>query len=211
MSDFVAFSKTVVSLFVIVDPIGTIPIFLSATEKYTPERRIQEARAAAMTAFLILTATALVGEKTLKLFGVSLASFSVGSGLLLLMLAVSMLQARTSLLRQTPEEAEEALERDALGAVPFGVPLLAGPGAISNVMVSVHRHPGGWGLFLVLVAVIIVSVAVWVSFVFALPISEYLGHMGIHVLTRLMGLILAALAVELMAQGLIILFPRLAT
>jgi multiple antibiotic resistance protein len=210
MIDLATFSKTVVSLFVIVDPIGTIPIFLSATEKYTLERRAQEARAAAMTTFVVLTATALVGERTLKLFGVSLASFSVGSGLLLLMLAISMLQARTSLLRQTPEEAEEALERDALGAVPFGVPLLAGPGAISNVMISVHRNPGGLGLLLVLIPVVIVSVSVWASFVFALPISQRLGRTGIHVLTRLMGLILAALAVELMAQGLINLFPLLA-
>jgi len=210
MIDLAAFSKAVASLFVIVDPIGTIPIFLSATEKWAVEGRIHAARIAAVTAFAVLSAAALLGEKTLKLFGVSLASFSVGSGLLLLMLAISMLQARTSFLRQTPEEAEEAAEMDSLGAVPFGVPLLAGPGAISNVMISVHQHPGWWGLLLIVTSIGIVSVAVWASFVFALPIARRLGHTGIHVVTRLMGLILSALAVELMARGLMTLFPVLA-
>jgi len=210
MVDLAEFSKTVVSLFVIVDPIGNIPLFLNATERWAMERRIRAARTAALTVFIVLSLAAGLGEDILALFGISLASFSVGSGILLMMLAISMLQARTSLLRQTPEEAEEAMEKgDALGAVPLGVPLLAGPGAISSVMVSVHQHPGWFGLLLILVPIALVAVSVWASFVFALPIARRLGQTGIHVVTRLMGLILAALAVEMVARGLIRLFPAL--
>jgi multiple antibiotic resistance protein len=209
MIEFADFSKTVVSLFVIVDPIGNIPLFLTTTQKWTANRRSHAARLAAITVFAVLFVAALLGEKILRLFGISLASFSVGSGLLLMMLAVSMLQARTSLLRQTPEEAEEAAEWDALGAVPLGVPLLAGPGAISNVMVAAQQNPGGFGLPLILVAVGIVALSVWASFVFANPIARRLGNTGIHIVTRLMGLILAALAVELMSRGLVVLFPAL--
>jgi multiple antibiotic resistance protein len=209
MVDLAEFSKTVISLFVIVDPVGNVPLFLTVTEKWTRERRAHTSRLAAVTVFVVLSLAALLGDKILKLFGISLASFSVGSGILLMMLAISMLQARTSLLRQTPEEAEEAVVRDAIGAVPLGVPLLAGPGAISNVMVSVHQHPGWLNLLLILIPIGIVSVSVWTSFVFALPIARRLGNTGIHIVTRLMGLILAALAVELMARGLMTLFPGL--
>src|ERR1043166_8730551 len=108
MIELADFTKTVVSLFVIVDPIGNIPLFLTTTEKWDFQRRARAARLAAVTVFIVLSVAALIGDKILRLFGISLASFSVGSGLLLMMLAVSMLQARTSHLRQTPEEAEEA-------------------------------------------------------------------------------------------------------
>jgi multiple antibiotic resistance protein len=201
--------KTVVSLFVIVDPIGNIPLFLTVTEKWAMERRARAVRLASITVFAVLSVAALLGDKILKLFGISLASFSVGSGILLMMLAISMLQARISSLRQTPEEAEEAADWDAIGAVPLGVPLLAGPGAISNVMVSIHQHPGILGLFLIFIPIAIVSASVWVSFTFAMPIIRRFGNTGIHIVTRLMGLILAALAVELMARGLVVLFPFL--
>lgn len=209
MVDLAAFSKTVISLFVIVDPIGTIPIFLSTTEKWGTQRRVRAARIAAVTVFVVLSLTALLGEGILNLFGISLASFSVGAGILLLMLAISMLQAQTSFLRQTPEEAEEAVERNELGAVPLGVPLLAGPGAISNVMISVQQHPGWLNLLLTLIAIGMVAISVWIFFLFAIPIARRLGRTGIHVVTRLMGLILAALAVDLIARGLKILFPVL--
>ena len=209
MIDLTVLFKMVVTLFVIVDPVGNIPLFLNATEKWPLARRTHAARMAAVTVFVVLSLAALLGEQILHLFGISLASFSVGSGILLLLLAISMLQARTSALRQTPEEAEEAVEREALGVVPLGIPLLAGPGAISNVMISVQHHPGWGGLLLILFPIGVVSVSVWGSFVFALPIARRLGKTGIHIVTRLMGLILAALAVELMAHGLVVLLPAL--
>jgi multiple antibiotic resistance protein len=209
MVDLADVFKTVVSLFVIVDPIGNIPLFLTVTEKWAPERRARASRLASVTVFVVLSIAALLGDKILKLFGISLASFSVGSGILLMMLAISMLQARISSVRQTPEEAEEAADWDAIGAVPLGVPLLAGPGAISNVMVSIHQHPGVLDLFLIFIPIGIVSASVWVSFTFATPIVRRFGNTGIHIVTRLMGLVLAALAVELMARGLATLFPIL--
>jgi multiple antibiotic resistance protein len=201
--------KTVVSLFVIVDPVGNIPLFLNATTKWPAARRGRAARMAALTVFIVLDLSALLGERVLSLFGISLASFSVGSGILLLLLAISMLQARISSIRQSPEEAIEAVEKEALGVVPFGIPLLAGPGAISSVMISIHQHPGWMELLLILIPITAVSLCVWGAFLFATPIARRLGQTGIHIVTRLMGLILAALAVEMMAKGIVVLLPAL--
>jgi len=201
--------KTVVSLFVIVDPVGNVPLFLNATVKWPAARRSRASRMAALTVFIVLALSAVLGEQILNLFGISLAAFSVGSGILLLLLAISMLQARISSIRQSPEEAVEAVEKEALGVVPFGIPLLAGPGAISSVMISVHQHPGWLDLLLILIPITIVSLSVWASFLFATPIARRLGQTGIHIVTRLMGLILAALAVEMMAKGIVVLLPAL--
>ncbi len=202
--------KMTVSLFAIVEPVGIVPFFLSVTNGWTRERARMAARAAALTVLVVLLASMALGEGLLKVFGISLASFSVGGGLILLMLALSMLSAREMGMHQTPEEAEEALERSALAVVPLGVPLLAGPGAISNVIVQSHQYGGGVDVYLALtLAIVVVALSVFLVFRSAEWIAERLGTTGVNLVTRLMGLILAALAVEMMARGLLELFPGL--
>ncbi|TQV64153.1 MAG: NAAT family transporter [Halothiobacillaceae bacterium] len=203
--------KMTVSLLAIVEPFGIVPFFLAVTQGWPRPRALAAARTTAFTVLTVLVVSVFAGEAMLGVFGISLASFSVGGGLILLMLALSMLRAQEVGLRQTPEEAEETAERNAAAVVPMGVPLLAGPGAISNVIIQSHQFGGGVDVHVALVlAILFVALVVAVVFSFAGWIADRLGTVGVNLVTRLMGLILAALAVEMMARGLSELFPGLA-
>ncbi len=205
--------KLAISLFAIVDPIGSIPMFLTATHGWPAERRVQAAMAAALTVLIVLGLSVFLGTTILQFFGISLASFSVGGGLLLLLLAISMMQAKSTPIRQTEEEAVEAVERESVGVVPLGVPLLAGPGAITQVILASHNTGGSLWLhqLLLLLPIALVALSVWIVFRAAIPMSRQMGTTGIHIVTRLMGLIIAAISVEMIARGLIELFPGLAS
>ena len=202
--------KATLSLFAIVDPIGVIPLFLLATYGYTLEQSRSAARIAASTVLGVLTLFTFLGEPLLLFLGIRLAAFSVAGGLLLLLLALSMVQARVSPQRQTQDEAEEAEEKEAVGAVPLGVPLLAGPGAITHMIVSAGATKGDLlQQFSLLIPVALVALSVWLAFRAAPAIAKRLGKTGIHVVTRLMGLIIAAISIEMIAGGLGKLFPGL--
>lgn len=202
--------KAALALFAIVDPVGVIPIFLLATHGYTLAQSHAAARIAALTVLGVLTLFTFVGEPLLMFFGIRLAAFSVAGGLLLLLLALSMVQAHVSPQRQTRDEAVEAEERDAVGVVPLGIPLLAGPGAITHVIVAASAARGAvLHQVALLIPVALVALSVWLAFRAAPVISRRLGRTGIHVVTRLMGLIIAAISVEMIATGLGKLFPGL--
>ncbi|MGA7179980.1 MAG: MarC family protein [Thiobacillaceae bacterium] len=203
--------KFTLSLFAIVDPVGIIPVFLASTEGFSIGQRRAAAWVSALTVFSVLVLFAFGGTLLLDFFGVRLASFSVGGGLILLILAVAMAQARVSPIRQTPEEAQEAMEKEAVGAVPLGVPLLAGPGAITHVIVaSSGKGSEQWLHHLSLVpSIFLIAFSVWLSFRLSPVIARKMGTTGIHVVTRLMGLIIAGIAVEMMANGFGQLFPGL--
>lgn len=208
--DALDLAKSALALFAIVDPVGTIPLFLAATHGFADAQRKLAARVAAVTVFSVLAAFTLLGEPMLVFFGIRLASFTVAGGLLLLLLALSMVQAQISPQRQTPEEAKEAAGRDAVGVVPLGVPLLAGPGAITHVIVAANAAPGGIAHQTTLfIPIALVAISVWLSFRLAPAIAQKLSTTGIHVVTRLMGLIIAAISIEMIASGLGKLFPGL--
>ncbi|HSD60373.1 MAG TPA: MarC family protein [Burkholderiales bacterium] len=199
--------KLTVALVAVVDPFGTIPLFLSALGPADARLRARAARAAALTVLTVLALAALAGETILRWFGISIASFMVGGAILLLIHGISMLQVRESRLRQTPEEAAQAAQTHAVGVVPIGIPLLAGPGAISAVIIYAHEAPlGPW---LLLAPVAVVALVVWGTLRASATIAQAMGTTGLNIMTRVMGLILSALAVEIMARGLVILFPGL--
>ncbi len=206
--DSAALIQATLTLFAIVDPVGTIPIFLMATRDLPTPKAQRAGAIAALTVWTVLAAAALVGEHALRFFDIRIESFSVAGGLLLLMLSLSMLQAHVSPMKQTPDEALETEEREAVGAVPLGVPLLAGPGAITHVIVTASGHHGeALHLASLLVPITLVSLSVWACFHAAPFIAHRLGRTGIHIITRLMGLVVAALSVEMIARGLVRLFP----
>jgi multiple antibiotic resistance protein len=208
--DILDLAKATLALFAIVDPIGVIPIFLLATEGLKPAQSRAAARVAALTVGGVLALFAFAGEHLLGFLGIRLAAFSIAGGLLLLLLALSMVQAHVSPQRQTRDEAEEAEEKDSVGVVPLGVPLLAGPGAITHVVVTSGAARGDLlHQSALLIPVVLVALSVWVAFRAAPAIAQRLGRTGIHVVTRLMGLIIAAISVEMIAGGLITLFPGL--
>ncbi len=204
--------KITVALLAIVNPFGGIPIFISATQGWSARDRKRTARTVALTVLVVLALAAFTGDQLLQFFNVSIGSFLVGGGVLILLLAISMLQAKESPIRQTQEEADEVADRQAVGVVPLGIPLLAGPGAISSVIIAAHQFRQGdfLGHVLLLIPIIAVTLVVWGVFLLGGRISRRLGRTGLNIVTRLMGLILAAMAVEFIARGLVELFPKLA-
>lgn len=209
--DIAALTQAALTLFAIVDPVGVIPIFLMATQSFTQTQRNRAAWVAALTVWLVLVMFTFTGEHILRFFSIRIEAFSVAGGLLLLLLALSMLQAHVSPLKQTPDEAMEAEEKDAVGVVPLGIPLLAGPGALTHVIVAAGAAPGDMvHPAALLIPVSLVALSVWISFRAAPAIARRLGKTGIHVVTRLMGLIIAAISIEMLARGLAGLFPGLA-
>ena len=203
--DVLALAKSAFALFAIVDPVGVIPIFLLATRGYKLAQSRTAARLAAFTVFGVLMLFTFAGQIILDFFGIRLAAFSVAGGLLLLLLALSMVQAHVSPQRQTQEEAMEAEEKDAVGVVPLG-----GPGAITHMIVAAGAARGEpVQQAALLIPVALVALSVWLSFRAAPVIERRLGRTGIHVVTRLMGLIIAAISIEMIANGLGQLFPGL--
>jgi multiple antibiotic resistance protein len=209
MGEWTELMKLTLALVAIVDPIAGIPMFLSTTAHDTAQARHRTAGVVAITVFCVLTVAALIGTEVLRFFGISIPTFLIGGGILLLLMAISMLQAKESGMRQTPDEAVEATEKDAVAVVPLGIPLLAGPGAISTMIIATHQSPGILHHFLLLIPAAITALTVWFCFLAATRISGRLGRTGINIISRVMGLIIAAIGVEFMYRGIIELFPKL--
>lgn len=209
MIDWNYLFKIGIALFAIVNAIGGVPVFISATEGWSAADRARAARTIALTVFTVLTLSVFTGDRILAFFGISIASFQVGGGILLLLMAISMMHARQSGARQTAEEEVAASDREAVAIVPLSIPLLAGPGAISSMIIAADQSGSLWGHVLLIGPVTVVSLLVWLILRLSVSIAHRLGTIGINIVTRLMGLILAAMAIEFMAHGLGSLFPGL--
>ena len=210
MAGWVEYLKFFAGLIAILNPIGVIPLFINLTYNQAAAERNRTALVAAVTVGVVLAVSLLCGELILDFFGISVASFQVAGGVLILLNSLSMLQAKMGATRQTEEEAQETAEREDVAVVPLGVPLTAGPGAISTVILYGHK-PALFGRSVILLGgIVIVAVIVWAAFRLAPLISRALSRTGINIVTRLMGLIMAAIGIEFIAAGLRILFPSLA-
>ncbi|MDE2196047.1 MAG: YchE family NAAT transporter [Gammaproteobacteria bacterium] len=209
MSAWAEYLKFFAGLLAILNPVGVIPIFINLTQNQTAGERNRTAFMAAVTVGVVLGVALLAGELILNFFGISVASFQVGGGILILLNSLSMLQAKMGPTRQTEEEAQETVEKEQVAVVPLGVPLTAGPGAISTVILYGHR-PALFGRYVVLlIGIAVVAVIVWTAFRLAPLISRALSRTGINIVTRLMGLIMAAIGIEFIAAGMRVLFPAL--
>ncbi len=210
MAAWVEYLKFFAGLVAILNPIGVIPIFINLTYNQTAAERNRTALVSATTVGVVLAVSLLCGELILNFFGISVASFQVAGGILILLNSMSMLQAKMGATRQTEEEAQETAEREDVAVVPIGVPLTAGPGAISTVILYGHK-PALFGRSVILIGgIAVVALIVWMAFRLAPLISRALSRTGINIVTRLMGLIMAAIGIEFIASGLRILFPSLA-
>lgn len=158
----------------------------------------------------MLSASALGGQALLRLFSISVPAFKVGGGILILLMAIAMLHARMSGARHTAEEGAEAREKEQVGVVPLGVPLLAGPGAISTVIIYAHGGTGWTHILLLLAEIWLVAGLVWLSLHLGEDVTRVLGGTGLNIATCIMGLLLAAIAVGFVTQGLTVLLPGLA-
>ena len=207
--DLTELLKSFTGILSIVNPIGAIPIFLGLTSSMNKRERNKTANVAALALVIILLIAAYTGEYLLDFFGVSMASFQVGGGILLLLIAISMLYAKISHARHTPQEAQEAEDMDSVAIVPLAMPIMAGPGSISTVILYAHNFTqiSQWLTFSCVITV--VGLITWLCLRLAVPIGNKLGQTGINITVRILGLFLAAIAVEFMSNGLKALFPVL--
>jgi multiple antibiotic resistance protein len=199
-----------VTLTAVLDPFLAVPIFLTVTASQSVRARVVLVRVVSITVFVVLAASALLGDTILTAVGASLSAFRVGGGLVLLLMALAMLNAQAGGVRQSEEEAAELESGELKGVVPLAVPLLAGPGAISTTIIAAEKGAGAPHLAAILGCIALVSLLTWVVLRAANHIGSRLGTTGLNIATRLLGLLLAALAIQTMAEGLKELFPGLA-
>ena len=203
--------KPLIALLAIVNPIGVIPFFIHFTQGFSTEQRHDTARVAAISACVVIAVSALAGLRIIEMFGISLASFQVGGGLLLLMSAIQMLNAQPAESRKDDldQGGDKAHTGASIAIVPLTIPLLTGPAAISTMIIYADKTRHWWQLAILVGYGVVIGVVVWIAFRLSGRIAKALGQTGINVMTRLMGLLLAALAVEVMSDGLLKLFPVL--
>jgi multiple antibiotic resistance protein len=192
-------ANLVLAIFVIVDPFAVVPVFLSITEHADSRVRERTARKASLIAFAILAFFALFGLILFDFFGITLPAFQIAGGILLLRLGLAQLAADRTRVR--PEEAEESLARDDVSVFPLATPLLAGPGAISTVVLLASKQESKLGVTSLVCAVAVALVASYFMLRFASVLYRVLGKTGLNLLTRIMGIILTAIAIQFMING----------
>lgn len=192
------------SIFFLVDPFAAIPSFLAITEGVDAKRRKRMARKATLTCFIVLASFALAGQLIFSIFGITLPAFEIAGGLILLLIGLDMLEARRSPTQEAQGDTEEAAAKEDAGIVPLGIPMLAGPGAISSVMVLVGPVPQlwHWQMGAILGSIAITCLASYWVLAGAGRVRAVLGETGIRILVRIMGLLLVALAMQFFVNGL---------
>jgi multiple antibiotic resistance protein len=210
MHHWEVYARIVWSLLAIANPLGVIPFFIDLTREQSVQGRHQTARVTAATVAVVLSTGVVLGQPLLALFGISIAALRIGGGILLLLMAIAMLQARPSPAHHHLDAAEDTAEKDSVAVVPLAVPLVAGPGAISTVMLYAQQATGWVDAGFLVLTCLVVAAVVWGCLRLAEPLSRALGPTGMTIITRLMGLILAAVAVEFVIDGVTLLLPGLA-
>jgi multiple antibiotic resistance protein len=201
--------KHFITVFAIVDPIGAVIFFMAFTANLSPAERRKTAFVAPMTMAITLGVAVLAGEKVLWFFGISIHSFKVGGGTLLLLTSIAMLWGHSPWVRSTHDERKESEEMQNVAVVPLGIPLLAGPGAITTVVIGAQEAKNAASVGVLMGVILAVAVITLLLFLQADRISKLLGKTGTNIFTRLLGLILASVSVEIIAKGIKGLFPLL--
>ena len=211
MTNIADYLVIIVTIFAIVDPIGTLPFYVSLTSGFSAEDRGIILRRCVLVLGGVLALFALFGRFLFEAFGFTLAAFEIAGGILLFMVAYDMLRGEITRVKLTPQDREEAIaRRDELSVVPLGIPLLAGPGAISTVMIyegSATNTP--LAILATFVAIGVTTVATFFVLRWGEPILKGLGRVGVMAMTRVLGLLLAAVGVQFVITGILATFPNL--
>ncbi len=210
MSEPLVYAAIIVTIFAIVDPVGTLPFFVSLTQGFDEADRRIVLQRSVLTLGGVLALFALVGRFLFQAFGFSFAAFEVAGGILLFVVAYEMIFGEFGRAKLSPKDREETIaRRDEISIVPLGVPLLAGPGAISTVMIY-EANAGGdpWTILVVFIAIAVVTVATFFIFRYGQSVLRVMGRVGVMAMTRVLGLLLAAVGVQFVATGIIGLFPH---
>ena len=210
MREWLSFSVLSFSaIFFVVDPMGVVPVFIAMTRADPPEKRRNMALRATLTAFFVLTTFAVAGTLIFRVFGITLGAFKVAGGVLLLLTSIEMLRAQQQRTRVTPEEEQEGAEKEDVAIFPLAIPLLAGPGSIATVATLMSK--AGRILFAVpvILSIAVTCAASYAMLIAAERVQRLLGVTGLSVMNRVIGLIIGAIAVQFMIDGIRDTFPGL--
>ena len=206
---FVSYIHFSLALLAICTPQSAIPIFMAMTKGLGKKEKNNIAKAAMFTVFCVLTVASVCGAQILKIFGISLDSFRFIGGIMLLTFALSMLHAQEK--RHTDEEVDEAAEKTTMGIVPLGMPILAGPGAISTVIIAAQTTPTLSYLSVIVCSIATASGICGACLISSDKLGALLGQTGLNIMTRVFGMLVGALAIEFMYTSLAHMFPAWTT
>ncbi len=211
MSDLLSFALVTLSaIVVVVDPFAVVPLFLTITQGDSPEKKRATARKASLVMTLTLVAFAAAGGFIFRLFGITLGAFKIAGGVLLFLMAIDMLRAQRSRVRTSPEEEVEGAAKDDVAVIPLGIPMLAGPGSIATVTVLMTQAAGSTArVAVVFGCIVLTGLLTFVLLRAATVVERALKQTGLNILNRIMGLILAAVAVQFVVDGIREVFTRL--
>ena len=190
--------KTTIALIAIVDPIGCLPLFLSLTGQHKKINKKNVVKMTAITVFIILVTSLFLGDKILNMFGITMPSFQICGGILLLIMAISMMLGKHQII-ESGQNGES--DKELIAFVPLSIPLLAGPGAMSNMIIAAHQAPNFINQSFLVLPCIAVSLLIWLTLSFAENISKMIGAIGTKIITRVMGLLLGSMAIEFITRG----------
>lgn len=203
-SAYVRFSVLALSsIFFLVDPFAALPTFLAVTDGDDAKRRRRTAWKASLTALVVLSGFAIAGQYIFRMFGITLPAFEIAGGIILLLIGLDMLNAKRSPTQESTEEATEARVKEDAGIVPLGIPMLAGPGAITSVMVLVGQAQTRWQMAAILISIFITAAICYLVLGNSDRVARVLGDTGVRILVRIMGLLLVALAVQYFVNGMV--------
>lgn len=197
------------TLLVICNPLLGISMLLALMQGRTLEEKRRTALITGISVAIILVTVTWIGIYVLEALGIRLESFQVAGGFIVFMIALSMLQAQPSRMKQSSQDQREATLKESIAVVPLAIPVLAGPGAIGTVIVAVSSYPGIANHFIITLCAILVALVLVFVLYFANPLEKMLGQTGINLVNRISGLILAAMAIDMLASGIAGLFPAL--
>ncbi len=207
--DFSTYIKFFIGLFALVNPVGIIPVFISMTSYQSAAARNKTNLTANLSVAIILWISLFLGNSILQLFGISIDSFRIAGGILVVTIAMSMISGKLGEDKQNRQEKSENVIRDSVGVVPLALPLMAGPGAISSTIVWGVRYSDWWHLLGFTLAIALFAFSCWTLFRIAPWLVRMLGQTGINVITRIMGLLLMSLGIEFIVTGVKSIFPGL--
>ena len=200
--DQAVFFKFLAALIALVNPLYGVPVFISFTQGYTPAEQRWTALIVTLSVAVTALIAVLIGEEVLAIFGIGVPSFRVAGGIIIFGIGLSMLNARGPIADVRPTETGDKAARRASAVVPLAIPLTFGPGAIVTSIVFAHQLDRRAELISLVPAVLVVSLVVGLALLFAAPITRVLGNTTISLITRVMGIILTAVAVEMILTGL---------